>query len=198
MGSTSVLRLFTDAEVDEVIAWATPAVGLRSHLLQAGADAGLDFNGVFRLTNGLDCTLFGTEGDVRGVDLWTDEAMVRWRFGAPEIFIGYDSGGARKRVDPGYESYQWSELDYLTGSIRSFLAAIETGSEPWISGHDLRQALEVAIACNLSAELGSAPVKLPLQDRSMSLYPSGYRWSGRDQVGGLISQFASETVPLDF
>lgn len=193
----SVLRLFTGAEVDKVIAWATPAVGMASHLLQAGADAGLDFNGVLRLSSGLDCPFFGTEGDVRGVDIWTDEALVRWRFGVPEIFIGYQSDGARKRIDPGYEPYQWSEFDYLTGSIRSFLTAVETGSEPWISGHDLRQALEIAIACNLSAELGSAPVTLPLKDRSLALYPSGYRWSGREGVGGLVSKFISELVPFE-
>ena len=82
----SVLRLFTDSEVDEVIAWGTPALGLSLHLLQPGVDAGLDFNGVLSLNNGMDCPFFGTEGGVRGVDIWTDQALVRWRFGVPEIF----------------------------------------------------------------------------------------------------------------
>ena len=41
----------------------------------------------------------------------------------------------------------------------------------------------VAIASKLSADLGSAPVKLPLPDRSLSLYPSERRWVGRDQEG---------------
>lgn len=193
----SVLRLFTDSEVHEVIAWGTPALGLGSHLLQPGADAGLDFNGVLSFNNGMDCPFFGTEGGVRGVDIWTDQALVRWRFGVPEIFLGYGSDGARKRIPHDYDSYPWPEFDYLTGSIRSFIAAIETGSEPWISGYDLRQALEIAVACNVSAELGNISVKLPLENRSLSLYPSGYRWYGRDQVGGLIRQFADQVVPLD-
>ena len=71
----------------------------------------------------------------------------------------------------------------MTGSIRSFIRAIETGSEPWITGHDLRQALEAAIASKLSAQLGSVPIKLPLENRSHSLLPRPYRWIGGDETG---------------
>jgi hypothetical protein len=70
--------------------------------------------------------------------------------------------------------------DYLVGSIRSFIEAVRGGSELWISGQDLRQALEIALACKLSAQLGNRPVKLPLPDRSLTLYPSPYRWLGGD------------------
>ena len=59
---------------------------------------------------------------------------------------------------------------------------METGSELAISGHDLRQALEVAIAATLSARWGSVPVKLPLEDRSLTLYPRPNRWLGGDEV----------------
>ena len=64
---------------------------------------------------------------------------------------------------------------------------MDAGSEPAISGHDLRQALEVAIASKLSAQLGSVPVKLPLKDRSLTLYPSPYRWSGGDTTGTFLT-----------
>ena len=47
----------------------------------------------------------------------------------------------------------------------------------------MRQALEVAIACKHSVRLGSVPVKLPLEDRSLRLYPSPYRWEGGDEAG---------------
>jgi hypothetical protein len=57
---------------------------------------------------------------------------------------------------------------------------VETGSELWISGHDLRQALEVAIAAKVSAQRGSVPVRLPLEDRSLSLHPRASRWLGWD------------------
>ena len=60
---------------------------------------------------------------------------------------------------------------------------MRTGSGLYISGQDLRQALEIAIACKLSAQLGDLPVKLPLEDRSLTLYPSRYRWLGGDVTG---------------
>ena len=56
----------------------------------------------------------------------------------------------------------------------------QASSELRISGHDLRQALEVAIAAKVSAQRGNVPMKLPLQDRSLTLYPTEYRWLGGD------------------
>ena len=50
-----------------------------------------------------------------------------------------------------------------------------------VSGHDLRQSLEVAIAAKFSALWGSVPLALPLEDRSLTLYPRPYRWLGGDQ-----------------
>ena len=174
----SVLRLLADAEIDEVIAWGKPEDALASD-----SDDGLIIHGRFHLTSGVDCPVFGSETPSRGVDVWSQDALVRWNWGPPEIFRGYDANGIRTHIDPQYAPYQWSEFGYLTGSIRSFLAAVETGSELWISGHDLRQALEAAIAAKLSAQMGSVPVKLPLEDRSLSLHPRPYRWSGGDAVG---------------
>ena len=43
--------------------------------------------------------------------------------------------------------------------------------ELFVSGSDLRQALEVAAAVHLSAEAGGAPVRLPLEDRAVVFYP---------------------------
>ena len=41
-----------------------------------------------------------------------------------------------------------------------------------VSGHDLRQSLEAAIAAKYSALWGSVPLSLPLEDRSLTLYPT--------------------------
>ena len=174
----SVLRLFTDAEVREVIAWGSPP-----EALDAETDEGLIINGRFQLTNGLECSVFGTPTPGRGVDVWTDGCLVRWDWGPPEIFKGYDQHGNRIRLDPNYSPYPWSEFSYLMGSIRSFLAAVDGDGHPWITGTDLRQALEVAIAAKLSATRNSVPVKLPLADRSLALYPRPYRWLGGDVTG---------------
>ena len=174
----SVLRLFTNAEVKEIVAWGTPP-----EALSAETDEGLIINGRFQLTNGLECSVFGTPTPCRGVDVWTDECLVRWDWNPPEIFKGYDQHGNRIRLKPNYSPYPWSEFSYLTGSIRSFLAAVNGDGQPWITGADLRQALEVAIAAKLSATQNSAPVKLPLADRSLTLYPRPYRWLGGDATG---------------
>ena len=50
----SVLRLWTGAEVDEVIAWGTP-----QEALESGCDDGLLVHGRFRLSNGMDCPVYG-------------------------------------------------------------------------------------------------------------------------------------------
>ena len=173
----SVLRLLTGAEVDELVAWGSPYP-----VMENDNDAGLNINGLFHMSNALECAVFGTESQSRGVDVWSREALIRWNWAPPEIYRGFSENGARVRIDPGYKPYQWSEFYYLTGSIRSFLAAVTTGSELAVSGHDLRQALEVAIAAKQSALLGNVPVKLPLADRSLALYPIPHRWLGYDAV----------------
>ncbi len=175
----SVLRLFTGAEVSEVVAWAKP-----QDVLEGNSDRGLVVNGLFQMTNGLSCTVFGEETPYRGVEVWSQDNLIRWDWAPPEIYQGFDENGARIKVDRPYLPYEWGQFYYLGSSIRSLLRAIRTGSELAISGHDLRQALEVAIAAKYSALRGSVPVKLPLEDRSLALFPSDARWLGKDPTGG--------------
>ncbi|HIG16896.1 MAG TPA: Gfo/Idh/MocA family oxidoreductase, partial [Candidatus Handelsmanbacteria bacterium] len=67
----AVLRLFADAEVTEVVAWGTPEEALKSD-----CDENLIIHGHFRLSNGLICPVFGTTTPSRGIDVWTDDALV--------------------------------------------------------------------------------------------------------------------------
>ena len=175
----SVLRLLANAEVTEVIAWGKP-----EDALSGNTDLGLTMNGLFGLSNGIECPVFGMDtpfgGFDGGVQVWSDQALIRAdSFASPEVFVGFDDDGARVRADTPWEPGEDQE-GALDGLIGSFIAAVKTGSELWVSGHDLRQALEVAIAAKHSAFLGSVPVKLPLEDRSMSLYPRRERWLGQD------------------
>jgi predicted dehydrogenase len=184
----SVLRLFTGAEVEEVMAWGRPA-----EALQQESDEGLEINGVFRMSSGIDCQVFGAETPYRGVDAWTDQALVRWDWAPPEIHETAGDGKVRSKVDAKYRKFPWQYIldrphlrltdNYLVSSIRSFVDAVATGSDLFVSGHDLRQALEIAIASKLSAQLGNQPVRLPLDDRSLTLYPRPYRWLGGDATG---------------
>jgi predicted dehydrogenase len=172
----AVLRLLTQAEVTEVIAWGNP-----EEALQQDNDEGLIINGHFRMSNDLVCPVFGAKTPYSGVDVWTEETLVRWNWGVPEIYQGVDEHGARAKVDRPYTPLKYPRFTYLGTSILSFLDVLEHGGELAISGHDLRQSLEVAIAAKYSALWGSVPVKLPLEDRSLTLYPRAYRWLGGDQ-----------------
>jgi predicted dehydrogenase len=187
----SILRLFVDSEVSEVMAWAGPPKALaRDH------DWGLLVNGFFRFESGIECRVYSErclyvgEKSQSGVDAWTDKGLMRWMWNAPEIFVGTDDKGARRKIDPKYPPFPWGDLfkrskildesfDYLVSSVRSLIQTIEGGGELWISGHDLRQALEIALACKLSALQGNQPVSLPLEDRTLTLYPAKHRWLGR-------------------
>ncbi len=184
----SVLRLFTGAEVAEVMAWAYPPEAL------AGKDdTGLMINGRFRMTNGLECTVFPERDKTSdGVQIWSDSHIVRWNWDSPRI--AQAGAGGRKEIDANYPPFPWKHIldklplrdtdDYLVASIRSFVdAAHGSGNTLFVSGHDLRQALEVAIASKHSAQLGNQPVKLPLKDRTLALFPSPYRWVGGDAAG---------------
>ena len=153
----SILRLLLQAEVEEVVAWGEPR-----ELLASDSDEGQKYHGLFRMSNGIQCPLYWTDELKCTVDVWTESALICAHNGEPTLFNGFDARGHRLRLEQDYPPYQWSEFGYLTGSIRSFLAAIETGSELRISGHDLRQALEVAIATKVSAQRGSVPIRLPL------------------------------------
>ena len=175
----SVLRLLADAEVREVVAWGTPV-----EALEDDTDEGITVNGLFSLSNGIECPVFGMAtpyvGFDGGVHVWSDHALIRAESWArPEVFVGFDNKGARVRADMPWEPGE-DHAGAMDGLLRSLLAALTTGSELWVSGHDLRQALEVAIAAKRSAQLGNVPVKLPLEDRSISLYPVRSRWLGQN------------------
>ena len=173
----SVFRLLAQAEVTGVIAW-----GKSEEALNGDSDEGLSISGHFQLSNGLSCPVFGEPTPYRGVDVWTDDALVRWDWSPPEIYQGFDERGARIKVERPYTPLQYPRFSYMATSIMSFLDVVENGGELYVSGHDLRQALEVAIAAKHSALWGSVPLKLPLEDRSLKLYPRPYRWLGGDQA----------------
>ena len=129
----SVLRLLADAEVTEVIAWGKPA-----EALAGDTDLGITFNGLFSLSNGVECPVFGMDtpygGFDGGVQVWSDQALIRAEsFASPEIFVGFDDRGARVRVDTPWEPGE-DQAGALDGSIRSFLAAVSTGAELWVVG----------------------------------------------------------------
>ena len=86
------------------------------------------------------CRRQGDDATGRGVEVWTDRALVRWDWGKsaaspihasssladmlrktpgpPEVFYGFDDAGARIPVPMDYPAFEYEEFSYLTGSIR--------------------------------------------------------------------------------
>ena len=64
----------------------------------------------------MDCPVVGKETPYRGVEVWSDEALVRWDWSSPQIFSGFDANGARVLIDPGYASYPWAEFNSRAGT----------------------------------------------------------------------------------
>jgi len=210
----SLLRLFTDSEIEEVMCWGTHAdlvdsgtmaikdivkrdniYRMANSALNQKEDQGIIISGYLKMKSGIQTTIFGTPTPFRGVDVWTDTSLIRWDWNDPQIYQGFDNDGKRILKDEKFSENYWDKFGfgYLGGSIRSLVNSLETGAKLWISGHDLRQALEVAIATTLSAKLGNVPIKLPLQDRSLSLYPRPYRWIGGDETGRYQSADEAKT-----
>jgi predicted dehydrogenase len=183
----AVLRLLADAEVTEVVAWAQP-----DEILHSDTDKGLIVSGQLRLSSGLTCSVFGEPTPCRGVEVWSESALVRWNWGPPEVYHGLDADGNRRRLERDYSPLDYPLFGYLGTSIQSFLSVLDKGGPLAISGHDLRQSLEVAIAAKYSALRGSVPISLPLEERSLTLYPTAYRWLGGDHAGNV--QTAQEAI----
>jgi predicted dehydrogenase len=73
--------------------------------------------------------------------------------------------------------------NFFVPVIERLMRAFDTGEEAQCSGHDYRQALEIAIAMKLSAHQGHRRISLPLEDRSLKIYPHRYRLHGGDVAG---------------
>jgi hypothetical protein len=151
--------------------------------------------GVLHLSSGIECQVFSESAFPLGVQVWGSNGLVRWNWDSPQIFVGFDESGYRIQIEPEYQPYQYSEFDYLTGALRGMISALETGAELPISGHDLCQAVEIAIALKESARRGNVPVSLPLEDRSLSLVPVPYRWDGGHATGGRYPDESGRLLP---
>ena len=100
----------------------------------------------------------------------------------PKPVLVSGSGVLSTPVYPDFLEKVQPENMFVPVIERLFKAFDERG-EAACSGHDYRQALEIAIALKLSAQLGHERVFLPLEDRSLGIRPSSYRLLGGDVAG---------------
>ena len=89
-------------------------------------------------------------------------------------------------TDRGYDESGWIDPgDVMRAIVDDFIRVLEEGGELEITtGDDLRHALEIAIALRESHRRGQVPVALPLEDRSLTMYPQRTRWHYKKTIMG--------------
>ena len=177
------LRGLTGREVEWVEGWTLPpAEGYRA---PEADDLTMDCPAYGRmgLTGGVVCEVpLPREGHVAcRVHVTGSEGEIYLQ--NPESVFIAGTGAEATPVRPDFldeERLRWSMIPV----IQRLLDALDTGAgEVPCSGHDYRQALEIAIAFKLSAARGHERVHLPLADRSHRILPHPYRTLGGDVAG---------------
>ncbi len=89
--------------------------------------------------------------------------------------------------EPRHDDEGWRNPgETMKAIVQNIVDSLDTGSPLEITtGDDLKHALEMAIALRESHRRGRAPVTLPLEDRSLRLYPEKGRWHYKKDVHGV-------------
>ncbi len=190
----SLVRMFAfDAEAEWVIGWVSG---------DPWSDHDQGVGGYIRFENGIECYMhrdfnarsgievLGTKGvfycDGSYMEIWqaregavrptmSDLVKVEGVFPETSLWEGsgtYDADGWRY---PGRRNI---------ATAQSIVDALEQDTEPTGSGENGRKVLELAIAMRESHRRGRVPVRLPLEDRSLRVYPHEGRWLNKKDVYG--------------
>ena len=180
----TMLRLLTGAEVEWVEGWILPRD--ENWMAPDGAgDEEIDSPAYGRLglSGGILCEILEPQPDKPiscRIAVSGEEGQV-WA-GQPRPVLVKGKGALSTPVYP--EFFDEPEPDFfITPAIERLMHAFDSGKDALCSGHDYRQALEIAIALKRSAAQDHRRVFLPLEDRSLRLFPHLYRLQGGDVAG---------------
>ena len=179
----TIMRLLTGMEVEWAEGWALPP--------QAGWMPPVEFEAVetdspaygrLGLSGGIVCEIIKPPTEQKGFcpAAVTGENGRVWT-SSPKPILIQGQGAASTPVQP--EFLDSPRKDGFTSAIERLMRAVDTGENALCSGHDYRQALEIAIALKQSAHHGHGRIPLPLEDRSLKIYPHPYRLKGGDVAG---------------
>ena len=175
----TMIRLLTGMEVSWVEGWTLqpeygwmPAIEINNHQVDCPAygQLGLSHDVICRVSepskeNSCRVSVKGENGQVRitssgaVITQGNDDSVVRPKFmdaPQPSVFVS---------------------------AIERLMQAVDIGSEAICSGHDYRQALEIAVALKQSAQADHQRIFLPVEDRSLGIVPHPYRLRGGDIAG---------------
>ncbi|MBM3933702.1 MAG: Gfo/Idh/MocA family oxidoreductase [SAR202 cluster bacterium] len=200
----SVTRMFAwDSDVDWLTGWVRDDP-------YSNYDQGM--GGLIRFRNGIEAYVDYYSSSKKGIEVictkgffFTDWYTFRvWksktgketnRFDELEEAPGYFAPGIaaeRKRDSQGRMIPGKRQMD----DIQSIVDAIEKGIELRCSGGNMRKVLEITLAMRESARRNQAPVRVPLEDRSLAIYPHVSRWLNKKEVFG-AEKYAQEIGRFD-
>ena len=176
------LRLITGKEVEWVEGWTlSPAPGWVPPPGVDESEGDRPAYGRLGMSGGIVCEVPEplAEGGRCPVSIQGKEGQV-WISGPRPVLI-QGSGAVATPVFPDFlEAPRKGTFVY---TIERLMHAFDAGAAARCSGHDYRQALEIAIALNESAQCDHQRIALPLEDRSMRIFPHPYRLQGGDVAG---------------
>lgn len=179
-----LMRLLTGMEVEWVEGWALPPEpGYRAPEAADETEADCPAYGRLGLSGGIVCQVPAPQPGRRipcQVALTGEEGQVWICYPQPVLVQG--KGASSTPVFPDFFNDPLSE-NFFIPLIEDLMRAFDTGEDSRCSGHDYLKALEIAIAIKQSAHRDHQRVSLPLEDRSLRLFPHPYRLHGGDQAG---------------
>lgn len=181
----TMLRGLTGCDVEWVEGWTLPPVEGYNHPDADDLTMDVPAYGRLGLTGGVVCEIppprmeqhircrvavRGTEGQV-------------YAQGPANVYL-QGSGAETTPVFPEFLQAEGEGWRGIAQRFESLIEALDAGDgQVPCSGHDYRQALEIAIAFKLSAANGHERVELPLKSRDHRILPHPYRALGGDVAG---------------
>ena len=176
------IRLLTGMEVEWIEGWTLPSEpGYVAPPGRPDIEADCPAYGRLGLSGGIVCEIPAPQSRCPCFVAAEGENGHVW-LARPRSVLVQGREGASTPVFPDFLNEPEPE-NFFVPTIERLLRAFDTGEEPLSSGHDFRQSLEIAIAFRRSAHNGHQRISLPLEDRSLRLYPHPYRLTGGDVAG---------------
>ena len=179
----AAIRLVTGMEVEWVGGWTLPPEPTYQAPGTPEIEADTPAYGRLGLSGGIVCEILNPLSNNRiSTFISVEGEEGRAWLSSPHPVLIQGKGSAASPVFPEFLNQPPPE-SFFVPTIERLLHAFDTGEEPLSSGHDYRQALEIAIAMKISAHNGHQRVSLPLEDRNLKLFPHPYRLTGGDVAG---------------
>jgi predicted dehydrogenase len=177
----SVLRLFADdADVDWVSGWCGS---------DPNSDVDQNMAGHVRFASGLDAFIHGRRTPLEGIEVLCSNGVYHSSWSGGHLWRT-DSNGKLELVEDFFDEFGARD-DWLSpsgtrqrGGIQSIVESLDRDIEPRCSGANMCKVLELAIGLRESHRNDFAPVKFPIQDRSLKIIPHESRYLNKKQVLG--------------